>query len=68
MGSPISVAIAELMMQCFESKALLNRQCEPLFWKRYVDDIIAAIPTTELGNFTQHLNSQNDNIKITAKI
>ena len=31
-GSPISVIIAELTMQCFENKALLNPPFEPLFW------------------------------------
>ena len=68
MGSPISAVIAELTMQIFENKALLEPPCQPLFWKRYVEDIIAAIPTTEIENFTNYLNSQNENIKFTAEI
>ena len=46
-------------MQIFENKDLLEPPCQPLFFKRYVDDIITAIPTTEIENFTNHLNSQN---------
>ena len=67
MGSPISVVI-DLTKQILENKVLLEPPCQPLFWKRYVDDIITAIPTTQIKNFTNHLNSQNENIKFTAEI
>ena len=57
MGSPISVLIAELPVQIIESKALINPPCHPLFWKRDVDDTITALPSEEIANFTDHLNS-----------
>ena len=31
-----------------------------MFWKRYVDDIITALPNDQINNFLQFLNSQND--------
>jgi hypothetical protein len=65
MGSPISVVIAELTMQNFESLALSNPPCHPLFWKRYVDDIITALPTVMITDFLCHINSINQHIKFT---
>ena len=60
--------IAELTMQIFENKTLINPPRQPLFWKRYVDDIITALPSEEIANFTDHLNSLDNNIKFTVEI
>jgi hypothetical protein len=67
MGSPVSVVLAELTMQKFESIALSNPPCEPLFWKRYVDDIITALPTSQITNFLNHLNAINEHIQFTCE-
>ena len=68
MGSPISVVIAELTMQYFEAEALESPPCQPLFWKRYVDDCITALPADQIPAFTQHLNSINPNIQFTVEL
>ena len=68
MGSPISVALAELTMQNFEDIALLNPPCSPLFWKRYVDDILTALPTNRIDAFQEYLNNINTNIQFTKEI
>jgi len=68
MGSPISVAISELSIQNFENSALLNAPCRPLFWKRYVDDILTALPSSQIQEFLDHLNSCNENIQFTYEI
>jgi len=68
MGSPISVAISELSIQNFENLALTDAPCKPLFWKRYVDDILTAIPSNQIQEFLNHLNSINENIQFTAEI
>jgi len=68
MGSPISVAISELSIQNFEKSALSNAPCRPLFWKRYVDDILTALPSNLIQEFLDHLNSQNENIQFTHEI
>ena len=73
-GTPISVVIAELTIQIFENKALLNTPCmsntllEALCRWHYVDDIITAIQNKEIEKFMNDLNSQNENIKFKAKI
>ena len=63
MGSPISVALAEFSIQHFENEFLENAPCRPLFWKRYVDDIITALPNDQINNFLQFLNSQNEDFQ-----
>jgi hypothetical protein len=44
MGSPASVVIAEITMQHIEKQIFEHPPCEPLFWKRYVDDTLTALP------------------------
>merc|ERR1712055_391036 len=67
MGSPISVVLAEVTLQKFENDALSRAPCNILFWKRYVDDIITAIPTDEIQNLLQYLNNVNNHIKFTVE-
>ena len=44
MGSPISVVLAEMTMQCIEKRIFENSPVNVQLWKRYVDDVIAIIP------------------------
>ena len=39
MGSPVSMVVASLVMECIEEKALTTFPREVRFWKRYVDDV-----------------------------
>ena len=68
MGSPISVVLADITMQGFEETALSKPPYQPLFWKRYVDDIITAIPVNCVGAFLNYLNSVNENIQFTYEM
>ena len=48
MGSPVSVVVAEIVMQHVEERALATcRQTIPL-WLRYVDDTFTAIHKDEI--------------------
>ena len=57
MGSPISVVIAEMTMQYIESKIFENCPIPILFWKRYVDDVLAIIPADKVNEMLDHINS-----------
>ena len=59
MGSPVSVVVAEIVMQHVEERALATcRQTMPL-WLRYVDDTFTAVHKDEIDDFHDHLNEQN---------
>ena len=66
MGSPVSVVVAEIVMQSIEEQALATyKQTVPL-WSRYVDDTFTAVHKEEIDNFHEHLwlNRQNGNAGI----
>ena len=68
MGSPVSVVVAEIVMQHVEERALATcRQTIPL-WLRYVDDTFTAIHKDEIDAFHNHLNEQNADIQFTKEI
>ena len=68
MGSPVSVVVAEIVMQHVEESALATcRQTIPL-WLRYVDDTFTAVHKDEIDDFHDHLNEQNADIQFTKEI
>ena len=63
MGSPVSIVVAEIVMQSIEEQALATyKQTVPL-WLRYVDDTFAAAHKDEIDTFHEHLNRQNADIQ-----
>ena len=44
MGSPVSIVVAEIVMQKVEEHALATYEQTLPFWLRYVDDTITAVP------------------------
>ena len=68
MGSPVSVVVAEIVMQNIEESALSTcRQTIPL-WLRYVDDTFTAVRLEEIDAFHHHLNELNTDIQFTRKV
>ena len=46
LGSPVSVMVANLVMEGVEEKrALSNYNTDVIFWKRLVDDVYTSLPT-----------------------
>ena len=58
MGSPVSVVVAEIVMQNIHI---------PL-WLRYVDDTFTAVHRDGIDDFHEHLNRQNADIQFTKEI
>ena len=68
MGSPVSVVVAEIVMQNTEERALTTcRRTIPL-WLRYVDDTFTAVHKDEIDEFHDHLNKQNADIQFTREV
>ena len=68
MGSPVSVTVANLVMEDVEQRALATFPNPPKFWKRYVDDTCCALATSDIDQFHQHINSIEPHIQFTVEI
>ena len=68
MGSPVSVTIANLVMEDVEERALATADVQPRFWKRCVDDTCTAVPASRVQEFLEHLNSVEPSIRFTVEV
>ena len=68
MGSPVSVVVAEIIMQNIEEQALTTYKRTLPPWLRYVDDTFTAVHKDEIDDFHEHLNRQNADIQFTKEI
>ena len=68
MGSPVSVVVAEIVMQNIEEQALATYSKTHPLWLRYVDDTITAVHENKIDELHEHLNEQNTNIQFTKEI
>ena len=67
MGSPCSPLVANAYMEHFEKLALSSASNPPRIWYRYVDDTFCVIKTAFVNEFTDHINSLDNNIKFTRE-
>ena len=56
MGSPVSVVVAEIVMQNIEEQALATYSETLPLWLRYLDDTITAVYENKIDEFHEHLN------------
>ena len=68
MGSPVSVVVAEIVMQNIEERALATYNRTLPLWLRYVDDTFTAVHKDEIDDFHEHFNEQNTDIQFTKEI
>ena len=68
MGSPVSVVVAEIVMQNIEVQALAIYTRAVLLWLRYVDNTFTAVHKDGINDFHEHLNKQNADIQFTKEI
>ena len=66
MGSPVSPIIANLYMEEFEATAIRTAPTPPPP-SRYVNDTFVMIYEYFVNEFTEHLNSIDENIKFTTE-
>ena len=67
MGSPVSVVVANIVMEHIEDLALSTSPVPTIFWKRYVDDVVMAIPADRVDDMLANINSINHNIQFTLE-
>ena len=67
MASPVSVVVANLVIEDIKQKALSTFHTPPCFWRRYVDDTCTILPGDLVDSFHSHLNSIDNNIQFTVE-
>ena len=67
MGSPVSVVVADLVMEDVEQRALRTYPNPPKFWKRYVDDTCCILRSDLVDDFHTHLNTIETTIQFTLE-
>ena len=67
MGSPVSVVVANVVMEHIEDLALRSSPVPTMFWKRYVDDVLSAVPANQVDEMLAHINSIDHNIQFTSE-
>ena len=70
MGTKTAPNYAVNVMNFFEKRFVYSYFLQPLFWKRYIDDIFMMwqFGRTALDAFILHLNTVHSSIKFTAEI
>ena len=67
MGSPVSVTIANLVMEDVEERALATIDIPLCFWKWYVDDMCMALLAHRLQEVLSYLNGVKPSIQLTVE-
>jgi len=68
MGSPLSPIIADIVMQDLEEIAILNLQIHSLFYYRYVDDIVLALPSENIDDTLTIFYSLHTKLQFTMEV
>ena len=55
MGSPVSIIVANLVVEELENNAVSTFAQRPRLYHRFVDDSIAVLKKTEIPKFHKHL-------------
>ena len=67
MGSPISVIVANFVIESIENKMLKDFASPPHIWLRYIDDTFVVLKKTEVASFHKFINNIEDSIKFTVE-
>ena len=68
MGSPVSVSVANLVMEDVEERALASFDIQLPFWKRYVDDTCTVVLKDRVQDLLQHLNGIEESINFIVEV
>ena len=67
MGTKMAVAFANIFMAKIEKEILRQSSIKPIFWKRFIDDVISVWDTSrnEIEEFLLQANNLHPTIKFT---
>jgi hypothetical protein len=67
MGSPVSALAANIVMEKIEKRIFSNQRVKIHYWKRFVDDIWAVVPASEVDDILELINGLEPSIKFTCE-
>ncbi len=69
MGTKVAPSLANVFMGDFEEKYIYSYEKQPIFYKRFLDDLILIWThgRDELNKFLEHLNNCHETIKFTME-
>lgn len=68
MGSPLSPALADLVMETLLDHVIENIDIPIPFMKKYVDDLITALPADKIEYVNSALNAYDSHIQFTCEV
>ena len=68
MGNPISPVLADTVMEDLEIDSINKLNFKPVFYFRYVDDIILCIPKNMIDHAVNTFNSYDENLQFTIEL
>ena len=70
MGTKMAVTLANIFMIKIEKETPRQSSIKPIFWKRFIDDVISVWDTSrnEIEEFLQQANNFHPTIKFMAEI
>ena len=67
MGNPISPILSDIVMEDLESYCISKLQSKPLFYLRYVDDIMLCIHENNIDDTLKTFKSYDTNLQFTVE-
>ena len=67
MGNPISPILSDIVMEDLESYCISKLQSKPLFYFRYVDDIVLSIHKNNIDDTLKSFNSYDTILQFTVE-
>lgn len=68
MGSPVSVTVANLIMEDVEERAISMFHPSPTFCQQYVDDTCTAVSSDRVQDLLAHLNATEPSIQFMVEV
>ena len=67
MGNPLSPILSDIVMDDLELLCISKLKSKPLFYFRYVDDIVLCIHNNDIENTLNVFNSYDKNLQFTVE-
>ena len=68
MGNPLSPILSDIVMEDLEIECIKKLNVKPLFYFRYVDDILLCVPSNSIDHILNTFNTYDKNLQFTVEI